>query len=182
MGGRKRAMFLRSVVFLAICFCTGLLAPTFASATSRNLETSIPTGAGPSALALNVSNGDIYVAEFVGESFNVSRFDSTGAAKNFTAGANAGTNKLTGFFAAGLGTAQVAVDSNSGRIYVTNLFTVEVFENTGEPLTTLNGSSTPAGEFTPAACGVAVDQSTGNVYVGAFGAVWRYTPSGGSIA
>src|ERR1043166_1085438 len=78
MGGRKRAMFLRSVVFLAICFCTGLLAPTFASATSRNLETSIPTGAGPSALAVDDSNGDIYVAEFVGESFNVSRFDSTG--------------------------------------------------------------------------------------------------------
>jgi DNA-binding beta-propeller fold protein YncE len=181
MGARKRVS--RAVVSFTILLCAGLLAPTFASATSRNLETSIPTGEGPVALAVDDSNGDIYVSEFVEETLlNVSRFDSTGAPKNFTAGPNAGTNKLTGFFSPGLGASQVAVDSNSGRIYVTNLSTIEVFENTGEPLTTLNGSSTPAGEFTPAACGVAVDQSTGNVYVGAFGAVWRYTPSGGSIA
>jgi DNA-binding beta-propeller fold protein YncE len=168
------------IALAIVALCAGLLAPTLASA-SRNLETSIPTGVGPTALAVDDSNGDIYVSEFLEETLSVSRFDSTGAAKNFTAGPNAGTNKLTGSFSFGPGASQVAVDSNSGRIYVTNLSAVEVFENTGEPLTSINGSSTPNHSY-EASCGVAVDQSSGEVYVGDHaGFVWRYTPSGGSI-
>jgi IPT/TIG domain/Divergent InlB B-repeat domain len=161
-----------------------LLAPTMASAASRSLETSFSTSEEPVAIAVDDSNGDTYVSEFIAESVaTISRFDSTGAAKNFTAGPSAGTNELSGFGFPFPGAGQVAVDSNSGRIYVTNVSTVEVFENTGEPLTSLQGLSTPGGgEFSGAPCGVAVDQSSGNLYVGSYGGfVWRYTPSGGSI-
>ena len=48
----------------------------------------------PNGIAVDQSNGDIYVEE-VGSN-SVSRYTGTGTAKEFTEGPNAGTNELTG--------------------------------------------------------------------------------------
>ena len=60
-----------------------LLKATFASAEQAE------------ALAVNNSNGDVYVVQ--GTKGKISRFDSTGAAKLFTAGPGIGKNEITGF-------------------------------------------------------------------------------------
>jgi sugar lactone lactonase YvrE len=116
----------------------------------------------PEAITVDQSNGDIYVVERTGGN-RVSRFDSTGAPKNFTAGPGIGTNKIT-ITPGQLGRAQVAVDNSgtspfNGDFYLKqNNTTVGVFAPTGESLGTLTGF----GEV----CGIAVDQSTGTLYVG----------------
>ncbi|MGB7685723.1 MAG: IPT/TIG domain-containing protein [Solirubrobacterales bacterium] len=158
--------------------CAALLLPSSAAA-ALSLEESFATGGEPSPIAVDDSNGDIYFGDLT--SGNVFRLDSTGAAKNFTCGTCSGNTLGGGFTFPGAGGSQIAVDSNSGRIYVTNLLSIEIFDNTGEFLGTLNGASTFNGEYA-AACGVAVDQSSGNVYVGDIAErVWRYTPDGGTI-
>ncbi|HSS47370.1 MAG TPA: hypothetical protein VLX28_00355, partial [Thermoanaerobaculia bacterium] len=158
------------------------LAPS-AFAASRAHDSTFPTSAAPSAMAVNDANGDIYVIDV--NDGTLARYDSSGAAKDFTCGTCSG-NTISGFGFPGAGGAQVAVDSSSGRIYVTDVGDVQVFDSTGEPLAPLDGSSTPNGAYSTA-CGVAVDQSTGDVYVGDIndftnGAIWRYSPSGGAIA
>jgi hypothetical protein len=116
---------------------------------------------GPGSLAVNQSDGNIYVQE-TGSS-SVSRWTSAGAAANFTAGPNAGTNELTGQEFVGEALDQIAVDSSGGlmggNLYTTAIFSgaVKVYANTGAPLGELTGI-----EF---ACGVAVENSTGAVYV-----------------
>jgi hypothetical protein len=171
------------IALATILLCTGLLAASSASAAARSLETSFPIGGEPASIAVDESNGDIYVIDEVAGT--VARFDSTGAAKNFTCGTCSG-NTLTGFFFPGApGGSQVAVDSASGDFYVTSTFNVAIFDSTGESLGSLSGASNPNGFFSTA-CGVAVDQSNGNVYVGDIndsvnGIIWRYTPSGGSV-
>jgi sugar lactone lactonase YvrE len=146
----------------------------------------------PSGLTVDQSNGDVYIPE-LGTGV-VHRFKPDGTADNFTTGPDAGTNTLTGFeWNFGPSTAQVAVDNSSGPaqgdIYVVDgsgpfNSTVEVFSSTGTHLSTLDGTETesPFGEFA-LACGVAVDQANGNVYVGDYaGDVWRYTPAGSTPA
>ena len=111
------------------------------------------------------------------------RFDSTGAPKNFTAGPGAGTNSITGLnFGEFAGLDQIAVDSSSGPakgdIYVTEsgLGRISVFASTGELLGTLKGSGNPNGKLGED-CGVAVDQSNGDLYVASRGFdIWRSHP------
>ena len=66
----------------------------------------------PNGIAVDQSNGDIYVEE-VGSN-SVSRYTGTGTAKEFTEGPNAGTNELTGQEFLGEGAGQMAVDSSGG--------------------------------------------------------------------
>ncbi len=142
---------------------------------------------GPAGMTVDQSNGDVYVPEL--STGKVHRFKSDGTPRNFTAGPDIGTNTLTGFtWAFGAGTAQVAVDNSpgpaQGAIYVIDASaplstSVKVYAPSGALLTTLTGTGTasPFGTFA-LACGVAVDQSNGSLYVGDyFGFVWRYTPA-----
>ena len=141
------------------------------------------TAGDPQGLTVDQSNGDIYAYSptTVFDS-KISRFDSTGAPKNFTAGPDAGTNTLTGIFGdGGPGAAEVAVNDSNGDIYVASFFGVNVYSNDGVQVGSLDGTSNKDGYFSEP-CGVAVDQSNGNVYVGDYGGrVWRYTPSGAHV-
>jgi hypothetical protein len=171
-------------IFALVSACVSV-APAL-GAEARVYQSSFGLFSGAAEVAVNDANGDVYAIDTA--EGTVSRFDSTGAPKDFTAGPDAGTNTLHGppFFFPGPQAVQVAVDKTSGRIYVTSFSEVDVYDQTGVQVATLNGASTPNGAY-GGACGVAVDQSTGNVYVGDIndftnGIVWRYTPSGGSIA
>ncbi len=142
----------------------------------------------PAGLAVNQASGDVYVAET--GTGTVQRFTAAGAPDDFTAGPGAGTNRISGFEWLEPRQAQVAVDNSpgpaNGDVYVVSsvgqVGRVDVYSSTGAHLTTLGGTGTPIGEL-GLACGVTVDQSNGNLYVGDyFGHVWRYTPSGGTVA
>ena len=93
----------------------------------------------------------------------MSRYTGTGTAKEFTEGPNAGTNELTGQEFLGEGAGQMAVDSSgglmNGNLYTTAVFAgaMNVYSNTGEVLGQITGLELP--------CGVAVDNSTGAVYI-----------------
>lgn len=140
------------------------------------------SGENPQALTVNQATGDVYAIEL--SSRKLWRFSSNGTPDDFTAGADAGTNSLTGFnFQGFAGLDQVAVDNSSGPakgdIYVTESASgrVKVFASTGEPLGTLTGSGTPAGGLGED-CGIAVDDSNGDVYIAdRADRIWRYTPS-----
>ena len=131
----------------------------------------------PGAVAVNQSNGDIYVEEK--DSASVSRYTSAGAPANFTEGPNAGTNELTGLetYPEVGGIGQIAVDSSGGPmngvLYSTGIFggTVKAFSSTGKPLGELTGMPLP--------CGAAVENSTGALYVTEVfaGRISRYLPT-----
>jgi hypothetical protein len=198
----------RVVAFLfALGTCTVAFAPSALAATPTYDHSfgsaSIPSGE-PQALATDQSNGDVYAIDQTNG--YVRRFDSAGNPKNFTAGPDSGTNTLgaaAGTTAAGTTPFaffgdQVAVDRSGGAtdgdIYVldqgpTATGEVHIYSNAGAPLGVIDGTDTPNGTFGfggAPACGIAVDQSNGNLYVGepgdfTNGNVWRYTPSGGTI-
>jgi hypothetical protein len=135
----------------------------------------------PETLAVDQSNGDLYVTESGGGGV-LSRYTSAGAPKEFTEGPGAGTNKIVGLPIGG-GESQVAVDSApssplKGTIYVTsNSGSVYAFSNAGEKI----GELTGFGE----ACGVSVDQANGDVYVGDYfmPGIWSFHPeSGGPVS
>jgi hypothetical protein len=124
----------------------------------------------PQALTVDQSNGDVYVTEGSGK---LSRYTAAGAPDNFTEGPGEGTNAITGLSFVE-SAPEVAVDRSGGildgAIYVTNYPNVSIFSQSGKSLGQLSGF----GEV----CGVAVDQSDGNVYVGdCFGKVWRFAPT-----
>jgi hypothetical protein len=140
----------------------------------------------PQALTVDQSNGDVYAIDTTGTSDALHRYDSSGTPKNFTAGPDAGTNTLTGLSFDEPSAAQVAIDNSGGPsdgdIYVAEFGGVAIFSNSGEPIGLLNGSGNFYGNFGEA-CGVAVDQANGDLYIGDFGSsVWRYRPSGGTLA
>ena len=139
----------------------------------------------PQAVTVDQQNGDVYVTDtFAGKVF---RYTASGVPDDFTCG-TCSSNALSGMgFDGGGAAVEVAIDRSggpaNGDIYVAAGIddVVYVFANDGTPLGTLDGSTT-ANDFYSEACGVAVDQSNGNVYVGDYGtSVWRYTPSGGHV-
>ncbi len=140
------------------------------------------SGTSPQALAVDQQTGDVYAAS--PSDNNVYRFDSEGNPANFTCGGCSG-NTLSGFsMAAGPGRVEIAVDNSGGPtdgdVYVAASVSAKVYiySRSGELLGTLEGSETPEGEFFNT-CGVAVDQSNGDLYVGDYGSgIFRYTPSG----
>ncbi len=184
--GLGRIRFARTAVLaVAIAASLAIAATSASAALVRSYESSFGSfsGQNPQALAVDQSNGDIYAASTSGNT--VSRFDSSGGARNFTAGPDAGTNTLTGFSFEGPSTNEIAIDNSGGAgegtIYVVDILNgvVKAFESDGTPLPSLDGSSTPAGSYGEP-CGIAVDQSNGDLYVGDYEQrVWRYSPSGG---
>jgi hypothetical protein len=136
----------------------------------------------PQALTADQATGDVYaVSPSAG---TVSRYTSTGAADNFTAGSDNGTNTLTGFSFDGPSAAEVAVapagaaGGTAGDIYVVSFAGVDIYANDGTHLgqiTQANGSGFEE------SCGVATD-NTGNLYIGDFaGKIDRYSPSANPI-
>ena len=130
------------------------------------------------SIAVDQDTGDVYVLER-GFPQGVSRFDSEGNPENFTAGPNAGTNKLLVSFSGGTAEAQVAFD-NSGGVFDGDFYVsngggnVKIYAGTGEELGTIGGFIFE--------CGVAVDQSNGALYVGdySYGGVRRLMPTSGT--
>ncbi len=131
---------------------------------------------GPEALAVDQSNGDVYVT--LRETQSVARFSSNGASKPFSEGPGSGSNEIPGLSVGFGGEGELAVDNAPGAgvltraLYVTNNGEkVQVFSPSGAEIGELGGF----GE----ACGVAVDQSNGAVYVADYaqGALWRFVPT-----
>jgi streptogramin lyase len=129
----------------------------------------------PESLAVNQATEDIYVAE--SGAGRVSRFTSAGAPANFAV--TPGSNHITGLELGGAAEGEIAIDNAphapgspfKEALYVTsNGGTVQLYANSGEHIGTISGFSE--------ACGVAVDQSSGVVYVGDYGheGVWRLDP------
>jgi hypothetical protein len=132
----------------------------------------------PESIAVDQNTGDVYVLE---RSLprGVRRFDSEGNPKEFTAGPGEGTNKVPVNFFSGTAEAQVAFDSSGGTFdgsfYVTSTGgSIVLFAGNGEELGTIGGFNFQ--------CGVAVDQSSGVVYVGdySYGGIWRLEPTSGA--
>jgi hypothetical protein len=183
-GFGRSQLTIAALVLFAASVVLALLALSAGAAQQRNHEGSFGsfTGQDPRAITVDQSNGDIYVVSTATN--KVSRFNASGLPKNFTAGPDAGTNTLTGLgFQNFPSLDQVAIDNSggpsNGNIYVTQsgAGAVKVFASSGAPLGTLNGSGTPAGSLGED-CGVAVDQSNGDLYVASYSnRIWRYSPS-----
>jgi hypothetical protein len=119
----------------------------------------------PRSLTVDQSNGDIYAMEAA--SGKLARFDSTGAPKTFSA---TGTNQLSGFTSSPEQRSEVSIDNSgsptNGDIFVTRFQNkIDIFDPNGEKVGELNGSGDFLGSFFQV-CGVAVDQTNGDVYVG----------------
>jgi hypothetical protein len=144
-------------------------------------------GESPEALTVDQTSGDVYAVDAFQD--RVLRFDSAGLPHNFSAGPNPGTNELSGFsFDDFPSVNELAVDNSGGpsdgNLYVTQRGSgeVKVFASSGEPLGALSGTETPNTSFGEI-CGVAVDQSNGNLYLAdSSGFVWRYSPTGSTVA
>ncbi|HEU0249302.1 MAG TPA: NHL repeat-containing protein, partial [Solirubrobacteraceae bacterium] len=144
-------------------------------------------GESPQSLAVDQVSGDVYVLDTQGN--QLLRFSAGGAPVDFTAGPGAGTNAIPSIGVQGFpGFDQVAVDGSNGPakgdIYVTNSGSrqVRVFAASGESLGTLTGTKTPSGSLGED-CGVAVDQSNGDLYVADWNnRIWRYSPSGSTVS
>jgi hypothetical protein len=176
------------VVAMVTLIFLALLSATASARTTRLHQNSFGAGS-VRALAVDQSGGDVY-AVVMREDFKlvVERFTSNGSPSDFTAGPNAGTNILFEF-APFTFDAEIAIDNSGGpldgTVYVGDSLIdqarVRVFDRTGEALGTISGSGTPLGGFGNAIRGVAVDQSTGALYLSdgvSFDAhVWRFTPA-----
>ena len=139
----------------------------------------------PGELTIDQSNQDLYALEIGQGEGNVYRFKVDGTPHNFTAGPGAGTNKFALVFTEIGSSNQMAVDNSAASVgtplenalYVPFSGGVRVVAQTGAVLGLLNGTGTAAGSF-GRACGVAVDQSSGIVYVADnSGRIWQYTPN-----
>jgi hypothetical protein len=198
-GWLARLGLLRPAVSALILatLAVGLVPGSASARTTRPYETSFGslTEGVTRGITVDQSNGDVYVVTWFNDSGSgpakgkISRFDSTGAPKNFTAGPDAGTNTLTAIREIG----DVAIDSSGGpldgTIYVSEGIKpsgmVRVFANDGESHGALTGSGTPKGSFgelNPGYSALTVDQSTGDVYVSAEAMIWRYSPKSPSGA
>ena len=131
----------------------------------------------PEGLAVDQETDAIYAAE-TGAGGRIARFDATGAPLKFTEGPGAGTNRIPNSGLTGT-EAGIAVDSSGGvldgAIYAIHGYgSVAVYSRGGAML----GELTGFGE----ACGVAVNQNTGEVIVGdySYGGMYRFTPVSGA--
>ncbi len=182
---RIRPLFLALALGLAV---TASIPSAASAAITRPYQSSFGSFAegssNPVALAVDQSNGDVYAVKDVSptQGSTVERFDSSGAPKSFTAGPDAGTNRLSGLYRPYAVTIDNSGGPLNGDIYVVaesegGKSTVDVFAPSGEPLGVLDGSGTKAGHLgAPYACDVTVDQSNGDLFVGQSGTIWRYSP------
>jgi hypothetical protein len=182
----------RLLFFLVVLAATASVVTGSALARTARLHQStfgsFPPFQTAGAATIDQSTGDVYVATKIpgggNTPFYVSRFTAAGAQDNFTAGPDAGTNTLT---TGGENLTDLAVDNSPGPlhgdIYVDERDTVKLFASDGSLLGALDGSGTPDGDFGSSACGVAVDATSGDVYVAVGQSpadnqsrIWRYAP------
>ncbi|HXS32312.1 MAG TPA: hypothetical protein VN758_00890 [Solirubrobacterales bacterium] len=184
-----------ALALIALALVAALLPSAALARTTRPYQSSFGafSPSGPDALAVDQATGDVYVSHITaGLGQTISRFTAAGAPDNFTAGPSAGTNTLSGFYP--FAPLAVAVDSSggpmNGAIYVAERAgraqpgKVRIFASSGASLGAISGAGTPGGVLSETDCGVAVDQSSGSLYIGetnpfgSFGGrIWRYTPS-----
>jgi hypothetical protein len=174
---------------LAITALAAFASPALAIK-SHAFASSVSTGDGssPGGLAVDQTNGVLYVADHAGGGV-VHKYDATGAPADFSALAS----PTLGTFSYNSNVAQLAVDASGGannrHLYVTDSgnTAVRAFDATGAPAAfTASGpyitanalTGTPGGAFA-LPCGVAVDTS-GLIYVGDYSAaaVDVFAPSG----
>jgi hypothetical protein len=114
------------------------------------------------AIAVDLETEDVYVSE----AGRIARFTAQGGPDLFTAGPGLNTNKI-GVGTGGPSEATIAVDNAPGSPFRGDFYTrdgtqqINVYARTGAYLGAISGF----GE----ACGLAIDQKTGDVYVGDFG-------------
>ncbi len=134
-------------------------------------------------VAIDQSNGDVYVLDTGASGGSLLKFDAAGTPLKFT-GLPGEPTAITGLRGDGDGENEIAVDSSNGPakgdVYVavssSNGNRVDVIGPGGEALGTLSAATAPWGE----SCGVAVDQS-GSVYVGVFGVVDKFVPKANPV-
>jgi hypothetical protein len=139
------------------------------------ISTNFITGlAGPEGLAVDQETGAIYVAE-TGSGGRIARFDASGAPLKFPEGPGTGTNRIPNPEMNEF-ESEIAVDSSGGvldgAIYaIHGPSAVAVYSRNGAKLGELTGFGQ--------ACGVAVDQESGELFVAdrAFGGIYRYSPT-----
>lgn len=180
-----------SALFLVVTLIALMAAPADA-ATGRSYDHSFGSFAErfPRGLAVDQTTGDVYAFT---DAQTVSRYTSTGAPHNFTAGPDAGTNTLTGLDASsgngGPSSAGIAIDRSGGpldgTVYVADRQRDRIlaFDSDGAPRGAITGSGTAIGTFNERRPeGLTVDQSDGSVYFmypnngNIDGAIWRYKP------
>jgi hypothetical protein len=122
----------------------------------------------PGGVAVDEVDQQVYVADQMPGIESVFRCTTSGAEAPFSAGPDAGTNKLEGFqFSATQGASQIAVSPVSHAFFVTGGFSpVKAYEESGEPLIFSAGPGQGTNELHAGeAAGVAVD-AHGDIYVG----------------
>ncbi len=136
-------------------------------------------------LGVDQSTGDVYVLDAATNT--IEKFNSSGSPVNFTEGAGAGTNQLTGvetpagsfedYPPYGI-PSQIAVDQSNGDLYVPDLFhgVIDVFNSAGKYLSQVGGLELPTG--------VAIDPTNGHLYITTFspGGVSVYDSSGNLLS
>ncbi|HEY6551148.1 MAG TPA: hypothetical protein VIY71_08125, partial [Solirubrobacterales bacterium] len=138
----------------------------------------------PETMTVDQANGDLYVYE---PGFGrISRYNESGGPANFTdpEAPSPDTNRLTGLEPLEYAS-QVAVDNSGGSLdralFASGLSNVRIFSQEGKPLGELNGSGSDKGFFEEV-CGVAVDQTNGDVFIAEVsGNLWRYAPSSATL-
>ena len=141
----------------------------------------------PRSMTVDQETGDLYVVE--AGTGALSRFDSSGAPKTFP---ETGTNKISGLNLTSAEPGQVAIDNSAsgpmkGDIYVShNPGAMNVYDKQGKKIGELNAAPTFGIPFAQV-CGIAVDQTNGDVYVtdlGPFGPgfnfMYRFHPITGT--
>jgi hypothetical protein len=128
----------------------------------------------PTGLGIDQQTKSVFVTENSGGG-RLARFDSTGAPQTFTQGPGEGSHRIPVPGVGGAAAAAVDVDRApgslfNGAIYVKSSATVRVYSEGGVLLGELTGFNS--------VCGLAIDQSTGNVYVGdsSYGGVRKFSP------
>lgn len=137
----------------------------------------------PGEMTFDSARNDLYAVEVAAGS--IARYHADGTADDFTEGTGAGTNQMSGFSFEFGSWNQIAVDNSPASegtpledaLYVPDNGGVHVIAPSGKSLGVINGSGTANGFF-GRACGAAVDQATGVLYVSDFGGyIWQYTPN-----
>jgi hypothetical protein len=145
---------------------------------SPNFITSLSN---PEGMVVDQDTGQIYIAER-GAGGRIARFASSGAPDAFAEGTGVGTNRIANSGIGNANESSIAVDSSGGpldgAIYVrNNAPTIAVYHRSGVKLGELTGFGN--------ACGVAVDQETGELFVGEYefilsetvGRIRRFVPN-----
>jgi hypothetical protein len=169
-------------VLTAALMAAAILPGTALARTTRAYQSSIETDRPTQRVAVDQSTGDVYIGTLEA----VTRFDSSGAPKNFTAGPFAGSNEI-----GGLAVPTVAFDNSGGPLngdfYIAQTgspYGLEIYAASGERLGAIKGTALKkefVGGQLSEISDIAVDQSDGSLYIAARGffteKLFRFVPA-----